>query len=143
MARHLTRQQRDLLHGAILNDLARLSAVPNLVRTGQIKLAKVLRTRCEAQWRLLDDLGWPCEDPRATIELTLPDPVYARALSRLMTDTGMHALDFAEHIPAGDAAERDIAPEHDRKVFRLCEELLNELPADVRGSAAEPFPGEE
>lgn len=143
MARHLTSEQRGLLHRAILNDLARLSAIPDLVRAGRIKLARVLRTRYEAQWRLLDDLGWPCEDPRKTIELTLPDPVFARALSRLMIDTGMHALDFAERVPYADAAERAAALEHDRNVFTLCEELLNELPIAARAEAAELFPGKE
>lgn len=58
MSMTISRWYRDTLYGGLLDDLTALDDILTHLRNDEPIDARRLRNRCDAELRLLDDLGW-------------------------------------------------------------------------------------
>lgn len=137
MARVIGRDERDALYHAIRRDLRYLGYLAEALTDPRPTVAAMLASRYRAQLRLLDDLGWEPQDPRAQFELTLPEPDLARAMLRLLNGVVLAALDRGE----GGAADHAVV-ERDRLAAAICRAVVGEIDPAIVRDAAEPLPEE-
>lgn len=120
--RPLTRLERNRLHRATWFAARGTPTITAVIRLGAITEARGLRTAAEAQWRLLDDLGWPFETRQEPFALTLPDAQVAVALGSIQT-SGHGAGDHTDHL----REDPDAGRAHNQQVVLTCRRLLAEL----------------
>lgn len=88
----LSRAQRDALREEVIAALTGLDDVLIAIRHEEFAHARMLRQRCEALFRLLDDLGWGERDDGERFVLTLAPEVLTLAVSYLhdLATAGVH-----------------------------------------------------
>lgn len=141
MPRQITRADRDALHGVLRDDLRYSGFITEAITNRDFALARTLASHCQAEFRLLDDLGWHPDDDHDQFELSLADEQLAQVLLRILNAIALSALahpDRAQH----DDPEVRAAVERDRRAAAVCTELLQQLPADAVHRANEPLPGD-
>lgn len=118
----INRPERELLRHATIFDLGQSGTIGDVApqRSGD-RAARALRDRVEAQWRLLDDLGWELADVRDSFELSIPEPELTIALVRLCSRaaTDLRAAPDSDLWPADRA-------EHEDQLVTLCVRLVHE-----------------
>lgn len=116
------RVERELLRRATIFDLAQAGSIGDVApQTHRDEPALLLRNRVEAQWRLLDDLGWQLADVRDSFELTIPEPELSIVLVRLCC----RAATDLRTAPDSDCWRLGKAEQEERLVT-LCVRLLRE-----------------
>jgi hypothetical protein len=83
MAMTITDVQRAAIYDDVIHELTGVGDIFICLQQGDIDDAQRIRRRCEADMRLLDDLGWAEGDPRGRFELTMPALQLQRTLGRL------------------------------------------------------------
>lgn len=97
----INRDERDVLYRAIIADLPRIVDVVLAIGRSEYALARVLRTRYEAELLLLDDLGWtPTVPGLDRFELTSPPRRLAHALHRLGRVSHGRIVEYFAEDPA-------------------------------------------
>lgn len=142
MARHLARSDRDALHGVLRDDLRYCSYIAVAIKHRDYASARTVASRYQAEFRLLDDLGWHPNDDRQQFELTLSDDQLAQVALRLLNAIALTALEHPDRATHQDPEIR-AASSRDRHAAAVCTALLQALPAEAVRSAAEPLPGDQ
>jgi hypothetical protein len=124
LATHVTLEERDALHGQVLNHLSGIGDLWSAVQDEDFETAERLGREFADELRLIEDLGWDCAPAAEVIELTMPPDELHRMFTRLHSDI---------EDPQGDE-ERDGAETEDevrefrsraKRVTEVCERMLN------------------
>lgn len=142
MARHIGRDARDALYHAVRGDLRFIGAIAEALDESRYRTAEILGARYRAELRMLEDLGWGPDEPRARFELTLPDAQLARSLLRLLNHTTREALDRPHRTGEDDDPEWTALVARNQTLVSVCGELLQDVSPDIVASAGEPLPEE-
>lgn len=139
MARHIGCDARDALYHAVRGDLRFIGSIAEALDESRYRTAEILGARYQAELRLLGDLGWGPDEPRARFELTLPDAQLARSLLRLLNHTTLEALD-RPHRTGEDDPEWTTLVARNQTLVSVCGELLQDVSPDIVAGAGEPLP---
>lgn len=101
MGLRIVRTQRDALYDCLVAELSVIGDIHQNLRHDDPARAKELRSRCEAEMQLLDDLGWEKEPDTSLFELTMPasllrpliERIYSSAVGLLADDEGQRESD--------------------------------------------------
>jgi hypothetical protein len=124
----ITRPQREVLWENIVTDLNAIGDIYVALHDEQWAKARALRMRFEADWRLLDDIGWARHDPGERFELTIPREELKATIERLQAD--------AERFVIRPLLEGDV--EQELRRLRTHAAILDQL-----NSSTEPGGGRE
>lgn len=94
----ITHEQRDAIHGFVVENLSRLTDLPLAIKREDFTTARRLAREFGQDFRLLDDLGWGT-DARLEVALTMPSEELVEMLRRLYED--------ADGALAGSPTERE------------------------------------
>lgn len=122
----ITGEQRDAIYELVRDHLSGLDDVWRALRCQRdFATAERLGREFRRELRLLDDLGWPEEDERELVDLTMPAQELAPLLARLQGDA---AEGFA--LPPDEREARGAEERYRRHCLvaqAACVELLGEL----------------
>lgn len=136
---HLTIRQRDALYAATVADLPRIVDVVLALGRGEYALARLLRTRYEAELRLLDDLGWePTAPADRDVELTTPRRQLAHALHHIGRLSHERLIDCFDNPVAYRDHDARAQAEHDKLVTEVCHDVLGQLAPPALALATAP-----
>ena len=79
----INRTERDALYAELLTDLAGVGDIYHVLHSGDVDAARDLWRSYEAEFRLLDQLGWRLDDPREQFVVDIPHELHVRALEDL------------------------------------------------------------
>lgn len=125
----ITGEQRDAIYELIRDHLGGLDDVWKVLRRRDFAAAERRGREFRRELRLLDDLGWPEEDERQLVELTMPAQELAPLLARLQGDAAEGLALPPDEREAREAEERYRS--HCLVVQATCVELLGRLGAGV------------
>lgn len=118
----ITRAQRDALHEEVMTDLTAVGDVYHLLSQGDSDAARSMWRHFDAEFRLLDEIGWEREDGRERFVIDLPADALVTVLGALHRRA---EEDLREHITqpreGTDLAQRAL------EVLGACRGALDEL----------------
>lgn len=124
----ITGEQRDAIYELLSDRLSGLDDVWKALRCQRdFAAAERLGREFRRELRLLDDLGWPEEDDRELVELTMPAQELAPLLARLQGDAAEGLALPPDEKEAREAEER--YRRHCLVARAACVELLGGLSA--------------
>jgi hypothetical protein len=121
----ITAEQRRAIREVVCLRLIGVGDLSQAILDKDFVTAERLGLECAEDLRLMDDLGWPEDDERAAVELTLPDEDLTEALRRLRDDAQALVSESPEERRASEE-EEEVKACH-RLAISACEELITDL----------------
>ena len=124
----ITRRQREPIYGQLRRHLTTIDDIRVFADDDPDEAGR-LALQYADDFRLFEDVGWDCDDPRSSIRLTMPPTDLRRVLMRLQAEAEGALATTAEE----EREERAETREESIAAREACRDLLDDLDTELEG----------